>query len=114
MSNVSTEAIEKIDAYFKVIDERIVAPIQNTDVKKSCTATLALLFAAIDGLGTLTCPNKDKNAGAGVRFKSFLRRIGKKYENNSNTLWKIRCGLVHSGVNLESYMFATSESDFVE
>lgn len=115
MSNMSADETEKVDAYFKIIDERIIAPIQNTDVKKSCTATLALLFAAIDGLGTLTCQDKYYNNKKGSnkkRFESFLKRIGNKYVKNSNTVWKIRCGLVHSGVNLESYMFATSESDF--
>jgi hypothetical protein len=111
MSKINTETIEKVDEYFKVIDDRIIDPIQNTDVKKSCTATLALLFAAIDGLGKLTCQDKDYEI-PNKRFKSFLKIIGKNYKENSETLWDIRNGLVHNGVNLESYMFATSVSDF--
>jgi len=51
MSNVNTDDIEKIDEYFKVIDERIIAPIQNTDVKKSCTANRALTAVADVVLG---------------------------------------------------------------
>jgi len=112
MSNMNADETEKVNAYFKIIDERIIAPIQNTDVRKSCTATLALLFSAIDGLGTLTCQDDDFKY-SNTRFKSFLKLMGKKYKKYSDKLWGIRNGLVHNGVNLESYMFATSESDFV-
>lgn len=111
MSNANVDDIEKIDEYFKVIDDRIISTIQNTDVKKSCTATLALLFAAIDGLGQLSCKDEDYEK-AGKRFKVFLKRMGQNYEGKSDIIWKIRNSLIHNGVNLESYMYATSEGDF--
>jgi hypothetical protein len=54
---------DKIDEYLHVIDERILAPIQKTEVRYYCTATLLLLFAAIDGLGKLLHLN---NMGMGT------------------------------------------------
>ncbi len=46
----------KIDEYFSLIQDRIVSPIENTEVRQSCTATLLLLFAAIDA-GSRDCVN---------------------------------------------------------
>ena len=53
MSNIDADDVEMVNAWFYIINERIITPIKETDIKKSCTATLVLLFAAIDGLGKL-------------------------------------------------------------
>jgi hypothetical protein len=111
MSDIDIEDVEKVNDYFCIIDKRIVDPIKKTDIKKSCTATLVLLFAAIDSLGKLSCQDQDYESSS-RRFKSFLKRIGRDYENISDALWQMRNSLVHNGVNLESYMSATSEGDF--
>lgn len=111
MNNIDVEDVKKINDYFDIIDKRIIAPIKETDIKKSCTATLVLLFASIDSLGKLTCHDKDYESSS-RRFKFFLKRIGKDYEKNTDVLWHMRNSLVHNGVNLESYMSATSEGDF--
>ena len=100
MINIDSDEAKKVDAWFDIIKKRIITPIKETDIKKSCTATLVLLCAAIDGLGKLSCQNMDYEQ-ANKRFKSFLRRMGENYEKNADTLWNIRCGLVHNGVNLE-------------
>lgn len=105
------EEFDKINTYFVIIDKRIITPIKETDIKKSCTATLVLLFAAVDSLGKLTCPEKDYESSR-RRFKFFLKRMGRDYEKNSDALWRMRNSLVHNAVNLESYMFATSKGDF--
>jgi len=60
----------KIDAYLNIIEERILAPIQKTEIQKYCTATLLILFAAIDGLGKLLHP--EDTAGSGERSRAFL------------------------------------------
>lgn len=111
MSGIDADETQKVDAWFDIIDKRIINPIKTTDIKKSCTATLALLFAAIDGLGKLSCDDKHYTK-VGERFKSFLRRMGEDYEQNAEKLYKIRNGIVHNGVNLASYMSAVSESVF--
>jgi hypothetical protein len=78
MSNQMSEDREKIDQYLKVIQERILAPIHNTEVHRYCTATLLLLFAAIDGLGKLLVP--DDTAGVNERIRGFLEYMGGAYE----------------------------------
>jgi len=68
---------EKIDAYLNVIEERIIAPIETSDVQLYCTATLLLLFAAIDGLGKLLHPNE--KAQVTERIGEFLDYMGGDY-----------------------------------
>ena len=70
MSIKISEDKDKIDGYLGIIQERILAPIQKTEVRNYCTATLLLLFAAIDGLGGLLHP--DNNAGSNARIREFL------------------------------------------
>jgi hypothetical protein len=67
MSNLLTQDQDKIDEYLRVIQERILAPVKRTEIQSSCTATLLLLFAAIDGLGKLLHPSR--NAGVVGRIR---------------------------------------------
>ena len=93
---------EKIEAYFKVIDEHIVRPIAETDVKYSCVATLLMLFAAIDGLGKLV--HNIRNACVSERIKAFLPRMGPEYAEKADKLYKLRNSLMHNALNTESHM----------
>jgi hypothetical protein len=96
---------EKIDEYLKVIQERILLPIQNMEVQRSCTATLLLLFVAIDSLGKLLDPNDA--AGSNQRIRRFLGYMGGDYASRKKDLLKLRNSLVHNAFNVESYLART-------
>ena len=91
----------KIEEYLKVIEERILAPIQTTEVRQSCTASLLLLFAAIDWLAKLIHPNK--NAEVGERIRTFLNYMGGDYAVNKKEIYDLRNSLVHNAINVESF-----------
>jgi len=98
---------DKVDEYLRIIQERILAPIKRTEIQSSCTATLLLLFAAIDGLGKLLHP-KD-TAGVTFRINKFLDYMGGEYAVHKQELSKLRNSLVHNAINVESYMSNLSE-----
>lgn len=95
----------KIKAYFEIIDEHTVAPINNTDLSKSCVATIMLLFAAMDGLGKLIHPRDTARVRA--RFQAFLLRMGKDYAEHADALWELRNSLMHNALNTVSFMSNT-------
>jgi len=103
MSGVIDRA--KVDEYLRVVQERVVAPIEQTDVRRSCTATLLLLFAGIDGLGCLC--NPERRAGNNARILHFLGYIGGECALNKKGLLALRNGLVHSGIGAASYLSHT-------
>ncbi|MEJ2166495.1 MAG: hypothetical protein P8X90_13260 [Desulfobacterales bacterium] len=105
MSDQNSEELEKIEEYFRVIQSRIVEPIQKPDVGRYCTATLLLLFAAIDGLGKLIHPNP--KAGSNDRIRCFLNYMGESYEKRKKELLKLRHSLVHNAINVASFMSQT-------
>jgi hypothetical protein len=109
MPNRTSEDQEKIDVYLNVIQERILAPIQNTEVQRSCTATLLLLFAAIDGLGKLSNP-KNK-AGPVKRICGFLDYMGGDYAAYKKDLLYLRHSLVHNAINVKSFLSHTEMGD---
>jgi 3-oxoacyl-ACP reductase-like protein len=74
MSSQTSQDQDKIDEYIRVIQERILEPIQETEAKQYCTATLLLLFAAIDGMGKLLHHNS--RAGSNQRIRRFLEYMG--------------------------------------
>jgi len=102
MSSEMSEDREKIAKYLSIIQERILAPIHNTEVQRYCTATLLLLFAAIDGLGKLLVP--DDTAGVNERIRGFLQYMGGAYEDCEKGLLKLRHSLVHNAINVESFL----------
>jgi len=105
MSDQTSEDQNKIDAYFDIIQERILAPIQNTEIRHYCTATLLLLFAAIDGVGKLLDP--DDKAGSNQRIRGFLKYMGGDYEVYKRQLLELRHSLVHNAINVESFLSHT-------
>ncbi len=77
MSGQISEELNKIEEYLDVIQVRIVEPIQKTGIDRYCTATLLLLFAAIDGLGKVIHANA--KAGSNERIRAFLDYMGGNY-----------------------------------
>jgi hypothetical protein len=105
MSDQNSQDQDKIDEYLRVIQERILAPIQKTEIRDYSTATLLLLFAAIDGLGKLLHPN-DK-AGSNARIREFLDYMGDGYEIHKEELLALRNSLVHNAINVASFLSRT-------
>ena len=102
MIEITPDDIDKVEAYLTIIKDRILAPIQNTDIQQFCTATLLLLFAAIDGLGKLL--HQDKCARPGKRIEKFLDFMGGDYSTHKPQLLKLRHSLVHNAINLEAFL----------
>jgi hypothetical protein len=109
MSEQTSEDQEKVDAYLDVIQQRILEPIEKTAIGNYCTATLLLLFAAIDGLGKLLHPND--NAQPADRIKSFLDYMGGDYAAYKNELVRLRRSVVHNAINVESFLSRASEAE---
>jgi hypothetical protein len=105
MSDQNSFETEKIEEYFRVIEQRILGPIQKSEIHRYCTATLLLLFAGIDGLGKLIHP--DKNAGCEKRIRAFLSYMGSNYRTREKELYKLRNSLVHNAINVASFMSQT-------
>ena len=105
MSDQLSQDQAKVEEYLRIIRERIMAPIQNTEIQNSCTATLLLLFAAIDGLGKLI--HHDDDAGVTRRIKEFLNYMGGDYKIRKKELSRLRNSLVHNAINVESYLSQT-------
>ena len=102
MSEQISEERNKIDEYLNVIQRRIVEPIQKADIGRYCTATLLLLFAAIDGLGKLIHDNP--RAVPSDRIRAFLDYMGDNYGKRKKELLGLRHSLVHNAINVASYM----------
>ena len=105
MSEQISEEYDKIDEYLAVIQSRIVDPIQKSDMGRYCTATLLLLFAAIDGLGKLIHDND--GAGSSERIRAFLDYMGDDYRKRKKDLLDLRNSLVHNAINVASFMSQT-------
>ena len=105
MSEQTSQDHDKINAYLDLIQERILAPIQKTEVRHYCTATLLLLFAAIDGLGKLLHSNNQ--AGVSARISRFLDYMGGDYKVHKKELLNLRHSLVHNAINVASFLSQT-------
>jgi hypothetical protein len=99
---------EKVEAFLEVIRQRVVTPIEN-GVGSSCTATLLLLFAAIDGLGCLLCKTEEESRSNNKRLAAFLIRMGTPYAENAPKLADLRHSLSHSAMNVAAFMSALEE-----
>jgi hypothetical protein len=96
---------QKTTNFFDLLNRRTIEAIENTDIKESCTATLLLLFAAVDSLSKLTCDDKqytaflDKTGNRG-RFRHFLEDVmGGDYGGLNDALYDLRNDIVHTGIN---------------
>ncbi len=96
---------KKIDDFLSFIEKRIIVPIDEININESCTATLLLIFAAIDSLSKITCSDNKfelyKNGrGVGDRFKGFLEGVmNKEYKNFKKEIYDLRNDIVHTGIN---------------
>jgi len=102
MSDQLIQDQDKVDEYFRVLQDRILAPIQNPEIQSYCTATLLLLFSAIDGLGKLLHPHN--KAGVRERILGFLDYMGGNYKVYKDELYNLRKSLVHNAINVASYL----------
>lgn len=102
MSALNNDEQDKVDTYLDVIQNRILAPIQTTDFRQYCTATLLLLFAAIDGLGKLL--HQDDKARPTERIRCTLDYMGGGYPACKRQLLDLRHSLVHNAINVESFL----------
>ncbi len=90
---------EKINNFINLLIERTIDQIDNTDIKESCTATLLLIFAAIDSLSKITSDDKVYKQGSGARFKSFLENnLENKYSVIKDEIYDLRNDVVHTGI----------------
>lgn len=101
---------DKVDEYFNVIHERILAPFQKTEIQNYCTVTLLILFPVTDGLGKLL--HSDSEANVHDRFFEFLDYMGGDYKVPAvkKELWKLRNSLVHNAISVESFLSKTEMS----
>lgn len=76
--------------------------IRKPDILQSCTATILLFFAAVDGLGKLLHPNP--KAKMGERLRSFLDFMGGDYVVRKSQLSNLRNSLMHNAINIDCFM----------
>lgn len=95
----------KIDDFLSFIEKRIIVPIDEININESCTATLLLIFAAIDSLSKITCSDNEfeqykEKKGNRKRFVDFLEGVmNKKYKNFKAEIYDLRNDIVHTGIN---------------
>ena len=71
------EVEKKFKNFINLLEKRTINSIDNLDIKESCTATLLLLFAAVDSLSKITCSNSEYDSykmkkGNKVRFTAAI------------------------------------------
>ena len=102
MTDQTSQDEGKVDEYLNVIWKRILAPIEKTEVQEYCTATLLLLFAAIDGVGKLLHPKND--ARPDKRILGFLDYMGDGYKVHKKQLLALRNSLAHNALNVACFL----------
>ena len=108
---------EKINNFIDLLKERTINQIDDTDIKESCTATLLLIFAAVDSLSKITCNDDDYNlfknkTGNKKRFTGFLENVmGNKYSNFKDDIYNLRNDIVHTGINIKVILSKNQHRD---
>lgn len=102
MTDKTFQDQDKVDEYLNVIRKRILDPIEKTEVREYCTATLLLLFAAIDGMGKLLHP--DYKAQVVERIRAFLEFMDGDYEVYKEQLLELRNSLVHNALSVFCFL----------
>ena len=100
------EVENKFNKFVTFLRNRTTNSIDNSKIKESCTATLLLLFAAVDSLSKITCCNSEydlykKNQGGNrARFTGFLDKVmGDDYAVFKDDIYNLRNDIVHTGIN---------------
>ena len=93
-------AEKKFADFLDLLIKRTIYPIHNSDIKESCTATLLLIFAAIDAISKITCNDTVYAQGSKARFKHYLSNdMGAGYGVFETQIYALRCDIVHTGIN---------------
>ncbi len=92
---------QRFAKFIDLLEKRAIVPIENTEVKESCTATLLLIFVVVDALSKITCCDQIyKSSNSGKRFKYFLSEVLKnRYSTYKNAIYNLRNNIVHTGLN---------------
>lgn len=100
------EVEKKFNNFVTLLEKRTINSIDKFDIKESCTATLLLLFAAVDSLSKITCSvdqyelYRKNKSGNKSRFKGFLDKVmGNKYAVCKDDIYELRNDIVHTGIN---------------
>jgi hypothetical protein len=100
----------KINDFLSFIEKRIIDPIDEININESCTATILLIFAAIDSLSKITCGDKEfelykEKRGNKNRFVGFLEgAMNKKYNKFKEEIYDLRNDIVHTGINAKAIL----------
>lgn len=101
---------KKVTEFLDLLRIRTIARIETSNIKESCTATLMLIFAAIDSLSKITCDKdeydffieSDMKQGNKRRFTGFLKeRMGGKYTKVADKLYELRNDVMHTGIGTQ-------------
>ena len=103
---VEMDAIEqKGYEFLDLLKIRTIDQIHNSDIIESCTATLLLIFAAIDALSKITCDDKLyedyklHHRGCKERFEHYLsEHMRGRYDTFKTQIYDLRCDIVHTGI----------------
>ena len=90
---------KKVADFLGLLRERTIDPIHNSEIKEYCTATLLLIFSAIDAISKITCDDSLYSQGVKARFKNYLtQNMSAKYKDFRDEIYLLRCDIVHSGI----------------
>lgn len=110
---------KKIYDFIDTLKGRTIHRIDNSDIKESCTATLLLIFAALDSLSKITCSEQEfeafKRRERGenrARFTGFLDKVmGDKYTKFKCEIYELRNDIVHTGINQKTILSKSSHDN---
>ena len=97
----------KTKRYMDGLRKWVVEPAKNTELKENCFATALLVFAGVEGIGTLLGSEADREKNK-LRFLAGLGELPEEYSNlpgggsegkDGNDLWSLRCALSHTASN---------------
>jgi hypothetical protein len=111
-----SEVEDNFIGFINSLDARTIYPIDNRSIKESCTATLLLLFAAVDSLSKITCTDnvyakyKNNEYVNKIMFTGFLQNeMGGKYAAYKCKIYKLRNDIVHTGLNTKTKLFKSTD-----
>ena len=103
---METDPLELVGEYLDFVDDHIVRPIRDTELKESCFASFLLLCGAMDGLGWLVAGPDVRFKQSKRRFLAFLGWMPDEYQEPrvADSLWSLRRSLAHEGLNTGAFL----------